>query len=106
MVLGDGKVQSMIMETGGWWRIEKKVTEYVATKQLTGQGGSWMIHTDNDTIQDDDKSWDRVEAWQPRAKTLKNKGEYPVSQQDDRKEEGKRWYGLEYSVSYHKKVET
>lgn len=36
--LGGGEVQNMIMETGGWGRMEEKVTWNVATKELTGQG--------------------------------------------------------------------
>lgn len=56
------------MEIGSWGRMEKKVTEDLETKELTGHVGSWIVHIDDDIIQDNGKSWNKVEAWEPRAK--------------------------------------
>lgn len=87
----------MIMEIGGWGGVRKKVTENVATKELTGQGGSWIVHMDND-IHNDGESGDRVEAWDqvPNSKEQ-------VSEEGNRKERGENM--VEHSMSHHKGVE-
>lgn len=68
----------MIMEIGGWGRMEKNVTENVATNELTGQDVSWIVCIDKDIIQDDGKSWDRVGSLEASCQILWYKGEYPA----------------------------
>ena len=100
------------MEIGSWGRMEKKVTENLETKELTGQVGSWIVHKDDDIIQNDGKSWHRVEAWEPRAKFWRTReiilceDNYPlwVSRMTE-KRRGESWQSLEYSINYHKQVE-
>ena len=46
----------------------EKVTEHVETKEPRSQEGSWIVHIDNDIIQDAGKSWNRVKAWEQSAK--------------------------------------
>lgn len=72
------------MEIGGRDRREEKAA---GDGELTGQDGNRTVHKDNVIIQDDGKNGDRVEAWEPGA-NFKGRRDYPVSQQDARKDKG------------------